>query len=139
MKITTLSAIALGLALLQAGSRHLSAADSKDAVVLSEALPNVPGKRLTAVSVTYGPGGKSGPHRHAGSVFAFVVSGEVRSQNSVTGPARVYKAGEGFFEPDGSVHLVSENASATKPATLLAVFVADEGATLTTPEPAPAR
>jgi quercetin dioxygenase-like cupin family protein len=139
MKITRLGVLVVAFPLVQAGSRHLAAADSKDSVVLSEALPNVPGKKLTAVSVTYGPGGKSGPHRHAGSVFAFVVSGEVRSQNSVTGPARVYKAGEGFFEPDGSVHLVSENASATRPATLLAVFVADEGATLTTPEPAPAR
>lgn len=51
----------------------------------------------------------------------------------MTGPARVYYAGEGFFEPAGSVHLVSANASASTPAKLLAVFVADEGATLTLP------
>ena len=49
-------------------------------------------------------------------------------ENSATGPARVYKAGESFFEPPGSEHLVSENASATEPASLLAVFVADDGA-----------
>jgi len=61
-----------------------------------------------------------------------VLSGAVRSENSATGPARVYKAGESFFEPSGSEHVVSENASATEPASLLAVFVADDGAQLTT-------
>ena len=102
--------------------------------LFSQKLPNAPGKTLTAVLVNYGPGEKSPKHRHAGSVFAFVVSGTIRSENSVTGPARDYKAGEAFFEPDGSVHLVSANASATEPATLLAIFIADDGAQLTTME-----
>ena len=44
----------------------------------------------------------------------------IRSQNSATGPARIYKAGETFFEPPGSDHLVSEHASASEPASLLA-------------------
>jgi quercetin dioxygenase-like cupin family protein len=100
--------------------------------VRAEKLPNVPGKTLTAVTVSYAPGGKSGPHRHAGSVFAYILSGAIRSENSATGPARVYRAGESFFEPPGSEHLVSENASATEWASLLAVFVADDGAQLTT-------
>lgn len=101
--------------------------------VISQPLPNVPGKTLTAVVVSYKPGGKSVAHRHAGSVFAYVLSGAIRSQNSATGPARVYHAGEGFFEPPGSTHLISENASDTEPASLLATFVADDGAVLTTP------
>ncbi|MGE5217543.1 MAG: cupin domain-containing protein [Chloroflexota bacterium] len=100
--------------------------------VATETLSNVPGKKLTAIVVNYAPGGKSGAHRHAGSVFAYVLSGAIRSENSATGPARVYKAGESFFEPPGSRHLVSENASAKEPARLLAIFVADDGAQLTT-------
>ena len=64
-------------------------------------------------------------------MFAYVLSGTIRSQNSATGPVKVYKAGESFFEPPGSEHLVSENASATEPASLLAVFVAPDGANLT--------
>jgi quercetin dioxygenase-like cupin family protein len=100
--------------------------------VRAEKLPNVPGKTLTAVVVSYAPGGKSAAHRHAGSVFAYVLTGAIRSENSATGPAKVYKAGESFWEPAGSRHLVSENASATEPASLLAVFVADDGARLTT-------
>ena len=102
-------------------------------VVFSSPLPNVPGKTLTAIVVDYPPGGASLPHRHAGSVFAFVLSGQVRSEVSTSGPARTYRAGESFFEPPGSTHLVSENASATDPASLLAVFVADDKAQLTTP------
>ena len=82
--------------------------------------------------MNYAPGGKSGAHHHAGSVFAYVLSGAIRSENSATGPVRVYKTGESFFEPPGSEHLVSENASATEPASLLAVFVADDRAQLTT-------
>jgi quercetin dioxygenase-like cupin family protein len=100
--------------------------------VRSEKLPNVPGKSITAVVVNYAPGGKSLSHHHAGSVFAYVLAGAIRSENSATGPAKVYKTGESFFEAPGSEHLVSENASATEPAILLAVFVADDGAQLTT-------
>jgi len=99
--------------------------------VTSEKLPNVPGKSITAIVVNYAPGAKSVKHHHAGSVLAYVLSGEVRSENSATGPAKVYRAGETFFEPPGSTHLISENASTTEPASLLAIFVADDGARLT--------
>ena len=99
--------------------------------VRTEKLGNVPGKSITAIVVSYAPGGKSGPHHHAGSVFAYVLSGAIRSENSATGPVKVYKAGESFFEPPGSRHLISENASTKEPASLLAVFVADDGAQLT--------
>jgi quercetin dioxygenase-like cupin family protein len=101
--------------------------------VFSQLLPNVPGKALSAVVVNYAPGGKSGAHHHSGSVFAYILSGAIRSQVSGDGEAKVYKAGEFFFEPPGSSHLVSENASATEPASLIAIFVADDGAMLTEP------
>ena len=102
--------------------------------IFSTELPNVPGKRLTAVVVRYAPGEASPPHHHAGSVYAYVLTGVIRSQNSATGAVRAYQAGESFFEPPGSHHLISANASATEPASLLAIFVADDGAVLTTPD-----
>lgn len=115
-----------------------NAADGRDArlhpvvtPVASHALPNVAGKRVTVVRVTYGPGGFSPPHHHSGSVTAYIVKGTIRSQLA-GGPVATFKPGESFFEPPGAVHLVSENASVTEPAELLAVFVADEGAELTT-------
>ena len=97
----------------------------------SYALPNVPGKRVTIVRVFYGPGGFTRAHRHAGSVTAYITRGEIRSQLA-GGPVETFKVGQSFFEPPGAVHLVSANASNTEPAELIAVFVADEGAQLTT-------
>lgn len=102
----------------------------------SHALPNVPGKSLVALEVSYPPGGASAPHRHARSAFiyAYVLSGEIESQVG-DGPARIYKAGEAFYEEPGAHHRVSRNASATAPARLLAVFVVDTGdQSLTTPD-----
>ncbi len=135
----TQATAAVGLLALSGGiACHADGAKpaSHEHLVSSHPLLNVPGSHLTAVIVNYGPGEKSPAHHHSGSVFAYVLSGSIRSQNSATGPVRVYKSGESFFEPAGSVHLVSENASASKPAKLLAVFVADDGAQLTTREPA---
>ena len=99
--------------------------------ISSHALPNVPGKRVTIVRVFYGPGGFTPAHRHAGSVTAYVTRGEIRSQLA-GGPVETFAVGQSFFEPPGAVHLVSANASMTEPAELIAVFVADEGAQLTT-------
>jgi len=107
-----------------------SAADARVTPLGSYALPNVPGKRVTIVRVEYGPGGFTPPHRHSGSVTATITKGVIRSQLD-GGPVQDFKPGETFFEPPGSIHRVSANASTTEPAELLAVFVADEGAPLT--------
>jgi quercetin dioxygenase-like cupin family protein len=77
--------------------------------VTTERLPNVPGKSITAIVVHYAPGAKSDEHDHAGCVLAYVLSGEIRSENSAAGPVKVHKTGESFFEPPGSKHFVSEN------------------------------
>jgi quercetin dioxygenase-like cupin family protein len=100
-------------------------------------IPNSKGKSMVAVLVTYPPGAKSPAHHHAPSAFiyAYVMSGAIRSQVGDE-PARVYQAGEGFYESPGSHHRVSENASNTEPASLLAVFVVDSGASpLTVADP----
>ncbi|MNC76686.1 hypothetical protein D3C75_1284580 [compost metagenome] len=56
-------------------------------------------------------------------------------RSSVNGaPEKVYNAGENFFEEPGARHEISANASDTKPARLLAVFVLDSNEKeLTTP------
>jgi quercetin dioxygenase-like cupin family protein len=98
-------------------------------------ISNIPGKSLIAVVVDYAPGAASPSHEHAKSAFiyAYVVSGEIESQVN-DGPKRVYHAGESFFEEPGGIHRVSRNASTTKPAKLLAVFVVDtDDKVLTTP------
>lgn len=102
---------------------------------------NVAGKSLQAVRVSYPPGAKSQAHHHAKSAFivAYVISGAIRSQ--VGGePPRVYHAGETWTEAPGAHHPISENASATEPAELLAVFLLDTGdGPLTTDDTATSR
>jgi quercetin dioxygenase-like cupin family protein len=100
--------------------------------VLTEKLSVVPGKVLSSQVVHYPPGGVSKSHRHDADVFAFVLSGNIVSQTEGHGEAKVYHAGEGRFERRGEHHVVSRNASSTEPASMLVVYVHDEGATLTT-------
>jgi quercetin dioxygenase-like cupin family protein len=126
----TMNAISGAVAPLCADAASPSPLDTVEPIG-SYALPNVPGKRVTIVRVFYGPGGFTRPHRHSGSVTAYITKGEIRSQLG-GGPVETFKVGQSFFEPPGSTHLVSANASNTEPAELIAVFVADEGAQLTT-------
>ena len=104
--------------------------------VFEHPISNIPGKSLVAVRVDYAPGAKSAPHRHAGSgfIYAYVLSGAIRSQVDDE-PAKIYRAGESWFEPPGAHHKISENVSADEPAQLLAVFVVDTAdRKLTTPD-----
>jgi quercetin dioxygenase-like cupin family protein len=109
-----------------AGSTHGARFRETITVAADEPIPNLPGKRLVSHIVDYAPGGGSRPHRHARSAFiyAYVLSGEIRSQVD-SGPARVYRAGETWFESPGAHHPVSVNASDTEPARLLAVVIVD--------------
>lgn len=93
---------------------------------LKQPIPNIAGKNLVASVVRYGPGAKSPPHRHpdANLVFAHVLAGAIRSQVN-DDPAKVYRAGEGWFEHPGAHHKISENASASEPAQLLVIFIVD--------------
>jgi quercetin dioxygenase-like cupin family protein len=89
------------------------------------------GKEMTTLLVKYPPYGFTPKHKHGGAVTAYVLKGTVRSH--VSGQALAdFKPGQTFFEPVGSIHLVSENPSQTEPAELLATIVHPKGATLTT-------
>lgn len=94
----------------------------KVTVLQEELLKNVPGKKAMMIEVDYKPGQSSIAHKHEGTAMAYVISGSVISQ--VKGEKAItYKAGQYWYEPAGSEHLVSKNASATKPAKLLVFMV----------------
>ena len=100
--------------------------NAKVTLVYEHALPNVPGKSLRVVLVDYGPGGGSPSHRHPPSAFIYarVLEGAIRSKVN-DASERTYQAGESWTELPGDHHQVSQNASTTAPAKLLAVFVVD--------------
>ena len=93
-------------------------------------LQNVPGKSIKGVLVEYGPGGYSPGHTHPKSAFIYatVLEGAIRSQVN-DGAVTTYKAGQSFSELPGDRHVISANASKTKSAKLLAVFVVDTNET----------
>lgn len=104
----------------------LASDKSKVSIVYDHKLPNVPGKSIKGVLVEYLPGGSTPCHYHPKSAFIYatVLEGEIKSQVN-DGPIITYKKGENFSENPGDKHGVSANASNTKPAKLLAVFVVD--------------
>src|SRR5215470_13413613 len=104
--------------------------EARITLVFQHELPNVPGKSMKGVLVEYGPGGYSPGHTHAASAFIYatVLAGAIRSQVN-DGPVTTYEAGQSFSELPGDRHGVSANASTTKPAKLLAVFVVDTNET----------
>ena len=125
-----------GLLAVVAATAHSLPSHESVRPQFQKSIPNLPGKSLTALVVSYPPGAKSVAHRHASSAFiyAYVLSGAIRSQLEGEA-AKTYHAGESWYEAPRAHHVVSENASSTEPAELLAVFVADSGETeLTTPD-----
>ncbi len=124
---------ALLTAALPFGSVFADAPESKNGkvtLVYQRELPNVPGKSMKGVLVEYGPVGYSPCHTHPKSAFIYatVLEGAIRSQVN-DGSVTTYKAGQSFSEMPGERHGVSANASKTKPAKLLAVFVVDTNET----------
>ncbi len=117
------SCIAVALAAISGPA--LAADPAREAVAPAFAYPisNVPGKTMTALVVTYPPGAKTPAHRHGKSfVIGYVLEGSIRSKLN-NGQERVYRAGESWTENPGDRHSVSENASATEPAKILAMLV----------------
>ncbi len=95
------------------------------APAFSYPIANVPGKSITALTVSYAPGAKTPAHRHGRSfVVGYVLEGSIRSKLD-NGEVRTYRAGESWTEKPGAHHVLSENASATEPAKLLAFLIAD--------------
>ncbi|WP_414929999.1 cupin domain-containing protein [Tsukamurella pseudospumae] len=89
---------------------------------------NIAGTSLITVTVDNPPGAKSVPHHHAKSAFitAYVTKGAIRSRVDDALP-HVFRTGESWIERPGAHHTISENASATEPAQLLAVFLVRTG------------
>ena len=114
------------------------AADGQEKVTVlqQQKLADAPGKQALFFTVEYAPGQQSIPHVHGGSVIAYVLEGSMISQLDGQAPV-TYRVGESWYETPRIKHLVSKNASATKPAKLLVWILDNEGAPVLTPLSAP--
>jgi quercetin dioxygenase-like cupin family protein len=93
--------------------------------------------QATMLEVTYPPGVVSASHQHPGPTFGYVVRGRIRW--AINGePAQILGPGQAFFEPTGSVHSTSANASDTEPAAISVVILSKPGQPLSKPATPPA-
>jgi quercetin dioxygenase-like cupin family protein len=125
---------ALAALLSQLGEAEAADSASQVKTLMHRAAPDVTldGASITVAEVAYPPGGSSARHRHGGFVVAYVLEGTIRSQLSGE-PERNFTKGQVFYEPPGSIHAVSRNASETEPARLLAFLVTFKGQPVTEP------
>jgi quercetin dioxygenase-like cupin family protein len=102
--------------------------------LLKQALADVPGREVMVITLDIPPGGGSAPHRHPGHhVFGYVLEGSYKLKLD-QGDEKILTKGQAFYEAPGQLHAVSANASATEPAKVLAVIVAESGKPVTVPE-----
>ena len=110
----------------------LSAQEAVVTPLMAKELPDVRGKEALMITVEYAPGQASTSHRHNADTFVYVLEGSVVMQ--VKGGEKVtLTPGQTFYEGPNDVHVVSRNASTTRPARFLVLFVKNKGAAVTVP------
>ena len=88
---------------------------------------------LNVAEVTFPPGATSTKHRHPGPTFVYVLEGAVEIELEGK-PAKVYRAGDSFYEEPHELHASTRNVSQREPAKILAYQLSHKGEPLTTPE-----
>ncbi|MES2573245.1 MAG: cupin domain-containing protein [Verrucomicrobiota bacterium] len=94
--------------------------------------PELAGKEIVVKRIELGPGVSAPPHVHPGMVTGYVETGTLEFQLK-GGPLLKLKAGDTFFEPAGSHHMVARNTDATAKVVIIAFVVNPKGAPLSTP------
>jgi quercetin dioxygenase-like cupin family protein len=124
----------LTLIVLCLASGTLMAQEAKVTSLMSKDLTNIPGnKEGLMIMVEYQPNGVDPIHRHNANGFIYVLEGSIVMQ--VKGGKEVtLTPGQTFYEGPNDVHVVGRNASDSKPAKFLVVFVKDKGAPILVPE-----
>jgi quercetin dioxygenase-like cupin family protein len=131
----TTGVLALSLLLLGAAATIRAADPPKEATVkplLTQDMPDLPGKEALMLTVEYPPGGSSKAHRHNADVFVYVLEGSIIMQVDGEQPVTL-TAGQTFHEKPTDIHRTSANASKTAPAKFLVFIVKDKGKATTTP------
>jgi quercetin dioxygenase-like cupin family protein len=127
MRIPRIPVAALVACLLCAVGSPLTAQQAVVTPLMTKSLPDVPGKEALMLTVEYPPGSSDAAHRHNADALVYVLEGSIVMQVKGSKPVTL-NAGQTFYESPNDVHLVSRNASATKPAKFVVVLVKKQGA-----------
>jgi|ERR1051326_6704483 quercetin dioxygenase-like cupin family protein len=120
------------LALVCLASSTLVAQEAKVTELMSKDLTNIPGKEGLMLIVDYPPGSTDAIHRHNAHGFIYVLEGTIVMQVR-GGKETTVTSGQTFYEGPNDVHVIGRNASKTKPAKFVVVFVKDKGAPVVVP------
>jgi quercetin dioxygenase-like cupin family protein len=127
-----ISRAALATVLLCPFGGRLMAQEAKVTPLMTKELPDIPGREALMVTVQYAPGQSSAVHRHNAHTFVYVLEGSVMMQVKGGTPVTL-TPGQTFYEGPDDIHVVSRNASTTKPAKFLVLFVKMKGAPVSLP------
>jgi len=126
----TFTKLILALACLM--SSTLVAQEAKVTELMSKDMTNIPGKEGLMIIVDYPPGSTDPIHRHNAHAFIYVLEGSIVMQVK-GGKETTLTPGQTFYEGPDDVHVVGRNASKTKPAKFIVLFVKDKGAPVLVP------
>jgi quercetin dioxygenase-like cupin family protein len=130
MMTTKLVALILLASPLMLATVPAEAAEVKELFAID--LPDYPGKEGRMIEVSYEPGAKDMVHRHDAHAFVYVLEGQIVMQLKGQ-PEVTLSAGQTFYEGPNDVHVVGRNASDTKPARFVVVFLKPKGTPILTP------
>jgi quercetin dioxygenase-like cupin family protein len=100
--------------------------------LITKDLAGSPGEQVLMYTVAFPPGFSSPIHRHNAQVSVYVLEGSVVMQVR-GGKELVLGPGQSFYEDPNDIHVVSRNASNTKPAKFLVFLINKKGAPLVIP------
>jgi quercetin dioxygenase-like cupin family protein len=132
MRITNIPMAGLVAWLLSAVGSPLAAQQAVVTPLMTKELPDVPGKEAVMLTVEYPPGSSDPAHRHNADTFVYVLEGSIVMQVKGSKPVTLTQ-GQTFYEGPEDVHVVSRNASTTKPAKFVVVLVKKQGSPVVVP------
>ncbi|HWD33545.1 cupin domain-containing protein [Pseudomonas caricapapayae] len=124
----------IGASAVQAQTPTTSAPPPTVTPVMTQALPDYPGKEVLILEVAYPPGGADPVHRHDAHGFVYVLEGSVVM--GVQGGKEVtLMPGQAFHEGPADIHTVGRNASQDKPAKFVVFLLKDANKPAVLPAP----
>ena len=93
--------------------------------LMTQDLPDYPGKQALMLLVEYPPGGADPVHRHDAHAFVYVLEGSIVMGVAGGKPVTLH-AGQTFHEGPHDLHTIGRNASKDKPARFVAVLLKDK-------------
>lgn len=94
--------------------------------VMTQPLPEFPGKEVMLLSIEFPPGAVDPVHRHDAEAFVYVLEGSI-VMGVAGGEEVVLGPGDTFRERPEDLHTVGRNASAKESARFLAFLIKDTG------------